>query len=599
MVKRSKNSLVEGTTLELCINVLRDLQLYHPFIAKDLSLDSRTVSERVKHEGLSFLTCSMPTIGKALQRALQTGIFDCPQGFRKIKGTAIPRFLGGMLKRVVDEEGLLLPSPDPVIVNDIIQLTLMFAKIDLPTSPEKERKVIANFVNVENELKLLTIKQDNVIEGARAIIAKIFEGFDPFEIKPQHGPGAVATGEKHERKWTFRRKYENIHSVYPYYEYFVPSRSFITHPHDGLLPPMLSWYKSLEPCTSGVAKVRLVPKDSRGPRLISMEPLEYQFVQQGLGRAIVKHVEKESPITRGFVNFTDQSINQDLAKWNSVTGVYSTLDLKDASDRVSLSLVYELFKDTPKLYKALLATRTTHTELPDGTVLPLAKFAPMGSALCFPVEALVFFALSTALMRREGISGRVYVYGDDLIVPTALSESLFDYFPTVGLKFNEDKCFTRGYFRESCGFDAYKGEKITPIRMRKIIPWSLKQAKETVAAVDFSNRLYERGFWRTAAYLRSCLGFAGVKTYTSPSLNYEGLSYTSFTSKGVTTEGRTRFNRDLQKFETRSLHLRVKTRKWKPSVFGRMFEGLTGRFQKQYTVPHAVSLQMRWTHLYG
>jgi hypothetical protein len=157
----------------------------------------------------------------------------------------------------------------------------------------------------------------------------------------------------------------------------------------------VQWYRGLERLPAGTAKVVLVPKDSRGPRLISAEPLEYQWIQQGVGRSIVAHLEAHH-LTKGRVNFTHQEVNRRLAQESSATLELATLDLKDASDRVSLELVRRVFKNTPELVRALEAIRTDATLLPDGRVQSLKKFAPMGSAVCFPVEAFVFWAILTA-----------------------------------------------------------------------------------------------------------------------------------------------------------------------------------------------------------
>lgn len=514
---------------ELVTHLFFDLAQHHPTVSKSLRRDLQTILKRMQAEGVSFVTQTLPILGKATQRGLETGIFEIPKGFRKIKGTALPRLMGGLLKSVFEDNGELRQDVDPACLVDVIQVSNICYKLDLPYSPEKELKVIENFKATEVDLEKLDLRLDDpLLDEASDLVQEVFEGFDPFDIIPRHGPGAVATREKGINKWHFKRKYSSIHRVYPYYTYFTPSRMSLLRNVRG--------YRQLDSCESGTARVVLVPKDSRGPRLISMEPLEYQFLQQGLARAIVDRLENH-PSTRGRVNFTDQTINRRLALWNSVTRKYSTLDMKEASDRVSVVLVERIFSKVPTLLKCLLALRTASTELPDSTILPLRKFAPMGSAICFPVEALVFYVLAEAIRRRERIAGKVYVYGDDLIVPVSLTPFLLSELPSFGLKFNEDKCFTRGNFRESCGMDAFKGFICTPTRMRKKFPQNRKDAGSIVSAVEFSNALFKRGYWRTAEYVRQIAErFVHVGCFTRPTLDFAGLSYASFTSKGVTID---------------------------------------------------------------
>lgn len=311
-----------------------------------------------------------------------------------------------------------------------------------------------------------------ILEVSSYIIESIFRDFDPKDIVPRHGPGAVATGERLEEKWEFSRLYDKIHQTYPYYEYFIAGGA-------KELVDRLEWYKNLERLKDGRAKVVLVPKDSRGPRLISCEPLEFQWIQQGLGRKIVRTLEFPpggTSLTRGQINFTDQSINQKLALSSSLDGLYATIDLKDASDRVSLALVQRLFKRKPDVLKAILACRTSSTALPDGRVVEFRKFAPMGSAMCFPIEALCFWVLLVAgtsrhfKLKQRDVGKTVFVYGDDIIIPTERAQFSIHTLERFGLKVNVSKCCIHGPFRESCGTDAFKGVKVTPIRLRTL--WS-------------------------------------------------------------------------------------------------------------------------------
>lgn len=584
---RNQNSLVQAQVLELATGLFLDFALHHPHLKISLNRDLEAFRRRLLHEGVSFATQTLPQLGKAVYRSFETGVFRAPLGFRTQKGTTLPRFLGGLLTCVYDADGSLKPG-FAIELTDIIQICFAFYKLDLPYSSSKNEKVIEAFCKTEEDLSQLQIADTDVILDAQDLASKVLQGFNAKEIKPKHGPGGVATRERLGRKWEFARKYENIHRVYPYYEYFVPSRRSLLD--------RISWYRNLETLESGTARVCLVPKDSRGPRLISMEPLEYQFIQQGIKDALVKRLEEKSPYTRGYVNFADQSVNRNLARWNSVTRRYATLDMKEASDRVSVALVTKVFEKTPEFLNAILATRTTHTELPDGRVLKLHKFAPMGSALCFPVEALVFWLLAKVIMRRESIKGRVYVYGDDIVVPRELVPFLFKEFPQYGLKFNEDKCFVTGYFRESCGMDAYKGNICTPIRMRKLVPSSRKHAASLVSAVEFSNALWKRGYWNSATMVQNRIdSVLSIGSICSPRDTFGGLSYTSFTSKGVTIgRARVRYNKDYQRHEALVPTFVQKVKCNAYTGEGQLFANLIQQVQKTAPVPQAGSIKLEW-----
>jgi hypothetical protein len=244
------------------------------------------------------------------------------------------------------------------------------------------------------------------------------------------------------------------------------------------------------------AQVVLVPKDSRGPRVISCEPLENQWLQQGIMRKLVSWIERH-PLTRNDIRFTDQEPNRMAAIAGSYHGQLATLDLKEASDRVSVWLVEQLFPEP--LLGALLATRSLATRLPDGEVLPLAKFAPMGSACCFPVLATCVWALLRA--GSAGADGKtVFVYGDDVIVETAEAEHAIEQLETFGLHVNRDKSCTSGLFRESCGMDAYNGVNVTPVRFRTV--WSSEPAAGHYASwIAYANSLWHGGYRTSANYI--------------------------------------------------------------------------------------------------
>lgn len=568
-------------------SLFRDFANTFPSLKDSLNHDHAKLVARIEHEGVEFLTVALPKFWKSVLTGLESGHYSICAGFQRKHGSRRPLFLQGLTAMIFNDEGELLDDPDSNAIAFIGQLCQLFYKLELPSKKTLEEKVIQNFKDTEVELSSLLLDDDCPILGeAQAIMRSIFKGFNLESIKtPKHGPGAVATGEKDINKWDFKRKYESIHRVFPYYDWFVPTR-------DSLFS-RLNWYKSLKPEKEGIAKVILVPKDSRGPRLISAEPLEFMFIQQAIKKAIYEHIESPTNLVYGQVNFTDQRINQREAQKASITRSYATLDLKEASDRVSLLLVKKLFSGTG-LLQALLGTRTALTKLPDGTTLRMKKFAPMGSALCFPVEALCFWALAESLRRMWRIPGKIYVFGDDMIVPKRLVPYLFEFFPQVGLKFNQDKCFVEGFFRESCGMDAYNGVNVVPQRMKKLWPKSRSDAMRVQSAVDFVNRLFMAGYWCTAGYLEDLfVRTYGLKLPVAPARDehFSGLSWKTF-QDGY--RGERSWNSKFQRWEYLTYSVETTVKKKTPSQWNRLFANLVGQMTRRVPVPHAGKLKMRW-----
>lgn len=487
--------------LRLVEDLYRDIAECYGVGSKTERIELLKLRLRFSSEGMSFLTKTLPRFGKAVDTALSTGTCLNIEGLTRPPGTVIPHFLGWLLDKVFDANGLELTKPNPIALKHFRQLVYFVYKLEIPYEQETAQAVIDSFVQTEADLR--SIQWDAVeddysgwLDDARDLVTRVVSPIDPTRISPRHGPGAVATGERVLEKSFFSRIYAKLERTYPFMEYMRYNLSHVAAATE-------DDQARLELATTAIAKVVLVPKDSRGPRLISCEPLEIQWIQQGLSKLLVEQIES-SRYTRGFVNFTSQQVNRDLALEGSRTGRWATLDMKEASDRVSCRLVERLFSGHPRLLEALMATRSEGTLLPHGTVLPLEKFAPMGSALCFPVEALVFWALAVSAIRRFNSGSRlrsqmpVYVYGDDIIVKDKDYATLLQYLPKVGLLFNSSKCCTSGSFRESCGCDAYHGVDVTPVRLKTV--WSRRRTdpRSLESYVALSNAMWGLGHYRVA-----------------------------------------------------------------------------------------------------
>jgi hypothetical protein len=534
-----KHNSYSGFYLELVSELYRDIAERYSVTRRMQDTEIGVIQSRCSKEGISFLTKSLPRFGKAVDTALSSGTRLSVEGFTAPNGSTIPKFLGWLLSRVFDAFGCELDQPDPVAFKHFRQLVYLVYKLEIPYDKETEQSVLDSFVVVDNALpevdaspflnregdqyipRAELVLSDEWLKQARSTIARAVSSFDPTGdlIVPRHGPGVVATGESVLEKSKLSRIYKHLEIVYPFTEWMMYSANHVV---DSINDRGLRRVTLVDEAT---AKVVLVPKDSRGPRLISCEPLEVQWIQQGLGRALVRHIES-SRLTRGHVNFIDQQVNRRLAMEGSRNGQWVTLDMKEASDRVSLALVKYLFQDHPRLLEALLATRSPLTRLPDGTVVRLKKYAPMGSALCFPVESLVFWALAVSAIRLTGRTWResirsVYVYGDDIIVRKEDYTILLRLFPLVGLKFNDQKCCVARSFRESCGCDAYNGIDVTPIKLKTT--WSPRRNPEVLASyVAFRNAMFHAKYFRTAELVKTQLNNRyGDIPYTNRITRYE------------------------------------------------------------------------------
>jgi len=476
------------------------------------TLDFKTVESRVKHEGLSFLTITLPTFGKDFEKSLDQGKVDrCLfQGFSWKGG--LPQFLGGFLDRVFDRgTGRLVDEPCIDSIFAIRQLTLMFGKMLLPCSDARVAAAMKGYIDCEQEVRRAdkrTTSED--CEAFRRMSALLFR--DVFtkvdsdiyngDILPKHGPGSTAERISGNSKYSQSVWPDRLESIFNFVDYALPNPR-----HHRLLDRV----DFLEPGSETPVRVISVPKTLSTPRIIAIEPVAMQYMQQGLMEKFVDYLEQDH-LVRDMIGFTHQVPNQDLARKGSHSGDLATLDLSEASDRVSNQHVREMLHNWTWLNQAVDATRSRKADVPGFGVIRLAKYASMGSALCFPMEAMVFLTIIFLGLQAEhkrqftrkdvqSFAGRVRVYGDDLVIPVDHVRSVVEALETFGFQVNQGKSFWNGKFRESCGKEYYDSHDVSIVRCRRSFPTQRSDVLEIISFINLRNRLYEHGLWMTAKWM--------------------------------------------------------------------------------------------------
>jgi hypothetical protein len=489
--------------------------------------DWKTISGRVEHEGLSFLTITLPDFGKSFEKSLDhrqllPSFFSPTWGF---KG-GVPRFLGGFLELVFDaQSGALLDEPNIATIRAVRQFSLAFGKIGVPCSDERVQTAIQKYIQCEREVRVsdsrlqLSDKLEFVAMATRLwsdplseLDNRVFEGSSRLYessndqtrkrgILPKHGPGATADKLMGNQKFVNQTWTTRLEEFFPFNEWSQASWSQYSD---------LSDVNFLEPGSEIPVKVITVPKTLKTPRIIAIEPTCMQYMQQAIQEAMKEEFRRfDNP--RNFICYDSQEPNRLMARKGSHDGTLATLDLSEASDRVSNEHVRLLLSNFPHLARGVDATRSRKA-LVDGKVIRLAKFASMGSALCFPMESLVFctvvfLGIQKSLGRRLTIKdiksfyGRVRVYGDDIVVPVVYASSVIEQLETFGFKVNTDKSFWTGKFRESCGGDYYDGYDVSVVRVRSMLPNNRTDKSELVKTVALRNHLSEAGFTKVVGFL--------------------------------------------------------------------------------------------------
>ncbi len=496
---------------------------YSAICGTPIDRDFKTVIDRVEDEGESFLTITLPSYAQDFERSLAQGRVgsDLFKSFKKRGG--LPVFLSGFLLQIFDDSTTheVRHHANVDAIRAVRGLCLLFKKVEIECTPERNAAVMQQFIDCEQDLQKVVERFDELpLREFRRVSSALFgDSFDAlnrevenYELSPAHGSGSTADRKVGNQKfdqteWTDRLE----HGFFPYGRYVTTGWRHALRPDGDYVPDLLT------PERERPARYTQVPKTQKGPRGISMEPTCMQYAQQALMKSLVPKLER-SRISGPFTHFTNQEHNRAAARKSSKDGSLATLDLSEASDRVLNRLVEYLLAPWPSLSAAVQACRSTRVQFDDGKVMPIVKFASMGSALTFPMEAVVFTTLVfMGVFKAHGrdtrdlaetlakYRGQVHVYGDDLIVPVESAHAVQDVLELFGLKINAHKSFVTGRFRESCGGDYYNGEDVKPPKLRRPLPESHRDTREVVSLNSFMNQCYAYGLDRAGDYAKDML----------------------------------------------------------------------------------------------
>jgi hypothetical protein len=527
--------------------------------------DRKTALRRIEHEGISFLTISLPDFGKGFLKSLDQGRVghDSFPGFRFTSG--LPQFLGGFLDRVFDREsGVLLDEPDIDCIFAIRQLTQSFAKVELKSSDRRKRKAMLGYIECEKELKVKEREWSDADYAdfsrvSQLLFGQLFGGINN-DIKnncliPKHGPGKTADRISNNARFRIQTWPWRLEKVFASVDFIVPNAKYAS---------LIENVKFLEPGAETPVRVVSVPKTLKTPRIIAIEPSHMMYVQQAIYECFVSNWKRDK-LLHQFLGFDDQVPNQILAQRGSrENGNLATLDLSEASDRVSNQLVREMLRPFPSMQEGVDACRSRKADVLGHGEIRLSKFASMGSALCFPMEACVFLTciflgiekeLKTPLTYKaiKRFAGKVRVFGDDIIIPKEYVSSVVDALEHFGAIVSPTKSYWNGKFRESCGKEYYDGHDVSIVKFRQVLPTQRQHAECVLATVSTRNQLYELGLWRTCAwldeYMVRLLGRYPVVIDTSQLVGRISRSFDPTSRYDQTSE---KWDKDLQKPKLRA-----------------------------------------------
>lgn len=271
------------------------------------------------------------------------------------------------------------------------------------------------------------------------------------------------------------------------------------------LPPHFQSYREVRG-----NRITTVPKNSKTNRTIAVEPHVNAYLQRGVGLYLR---DKLLEIFR--IDLRDQANNQKAALAASIDGEYVTVDLAAASDTVSIEIVRRLLPDH---WITLLEALRSEWYNRDGQWFQYRKHSSMGNGYTFELESIIFTSLVYAVYTYLGIDKRYYVYGDDIIVHKSAYPLLLEVLTFAGFSINESKTHSRGYFRESCGCDAFHGTDVTPFYFKK--------GDDVVQVITFANWLQTTALPFSITKLWKYLYFSVPKAWANKGpRNGEGVHF--------------------------------------------------------------------------
>lgn len=262
-------------------------------------------------------------------------------------------------------------------------------------------------------------------------------------------------------------------------------------------------YGVFTPTTSlpDYAQVEAVPKSYKARRIIAKEHPGRQYKLSAVANYLWEQMKcKMIPGTRlhfcdRFV-MDDQRINQAIAEIGSHNGKYCTIDFSAASDSITYAEACSILPCW--LVARIRQYRPEKLRYADGSMATQQMWLSSGNKCTFICEGAIFLAVTIAIIRiydtycHTQCSREVFVYGDDVIIPTECFEFYMDYISAIGWKINPDKSFaTTGdwVYRESCGVEFLNGH---PCDTHYFTRKTLQPGKSSIAIlVDMQHKLYE------------------------------------------------------------------------------------------------------------
>lgn len=481
-------------------------------------------------------------------------------------------------------------SGNPRLLTYIISFLYFGKKLDYD---DEVLKTVAfhRWQGVEERLSTLELPP-TLVGGLRTVVRNMLPRIKVQCLAPSFGPGKVAEPGMANR---IQKSNDMLHDRPIEYAFGRPN-IFMDENQTGFAfkDVVTLRVKRSRKTFKRYSVFRQVKKSVKTARTICKQPNRIMYWEQSYARHL--RVLMKKGWMRWYVDLEDQSMNRKLASYGSATGFIDTIDLSDASDTVHVKLVEQIFPREVLFF--LKALRIKDVKVPGGLTVRVNKFAPMGSALCFPVQCMVFLSVLVysamqyvsnvpvgqdldpenpflrdpqAFLERYVSKSPGYftkrsrrinplrAYGDDLECDSNVTPFVIHNLSKLGFVVNVSKSFTGGQaVRESCGGYYHCGDDVTPLLFR-VKQWSKsKDVKGVESIIAAINAAGDHRFFNYKRCLTQFLLWSGVAGGVKPAQILftpdrrigAGIFHPSPKNKHLVQR---RYNKDLQRDEVRCL----------------------------------------------
>lgn len=209
-----------------------------------------------------------------------------------------------------------------------------------------------------------------------------------------------------------------------------------------------------------------VPKQLTAVRTIAMEDSYHSQIQNYISKRTRKYWRKLG-YDQVFAQ-DDQDVNRMRAVIGSRDGSWDTIDLSMASDTIKRSLIRLIDHPTLNYWMSFMPTHVKWGK----KVRRMSIFGTMGAAPTFDDEMGIILlvgltAVATKFIYEWGflpclpyLLRYASVVGDDLVVKGGCGETAIDILKVIGCIPNLEKSFCDGFYKESCGAEAWSGYRV-------------------------------------------------------------------------------------------------------------------------------------------